>query len=614
MQADPTISRKRRLPRARWVLLSVCVIAAALAISFVIRQQGAAKTAAADQSSPVFSVATAKVAEGQITTSVTYAADVKATNQVSVVPKGTGRIERLAVDVGSRVKKGDTIAELDADSLRAQVAQAKANLAAAKAKYSGMQGGPRDESVAQAKAALDSAQARLDTVKKGATESALQTAQGQLNTARANLQKAKAAQETVKLGPTQSEMAAAKAAVDAAKLSIVNYQAALDDLKAGPKDAELWAAQKDVESARSNLYSINDKVTIWKGTSTDAEKMATGYPSVSAAVEASGAAQTALDAAVARLNQLKAGATAAQLQDAQTKLMTAKSQYDSASAKLEQLQRGSTPQDLQQADAGVQVAEAALATAEASLKQLQDGPTAEDVRVAEAAVAQAEQAYNLAMKPYTQNDLGQAAASVQQAESAVELAEIGLREAVVKSPTDAVVAEKLQSEGALVSPATPIVTLVSGDVELALSVEESKVGQLKEGQKAEINATAYPGEAILAAVSSISPTADAKSRTFQVKVRPTDQSGKLRPGMFAQVKIATSEKPKALTVPKDALVNRGGQTIVFVVNGDTVQQRTVTTGIIQNGTAEITNGLSAGEEVVTAGQNDLKDGSQIKKG
>jgi RND family efflux transporter MFP subunit len=179
---------------------------------------------------------------------------------------------------------------------------------------------------------------------------------------------------------------------------------------------------------------------------------------------------------------------------------------------------------------------------------------------------------------------------------------------------DGVVAEKLQSEGALVSPATPIVTLVSGDVELAMSVEESKVGQLKEGQKAEINATAFPGEALQAAVSSISPTADAKSRTFQVKVKPTDQSGKLRPGMFAQVKIATSEKPKALLVPKDALVSRSGQTIVFVVKGDTVQQRTVTTGIIQNGTAEITNGLSAGEEVVTAGQNDLKDGSLVKKG
>ncbi|MHB0870823.1 MAG: efflux RND transporter periplasmic adaptor subunit [Chloroflexota bacterium] len=601
--------------QARLIASSLAVAAVTLLLgSAACRPAVEPAQAAAPSTQTVPLVKTALAADGQAGAVLTYPAEVRGATQVSVLPKGAGRIEKLLVDVGSRVKQGDPIAELDADSLRAQVSQANANLAAAKAKYAGMQAGPRDEAVAQSKAGLDSAQARLDTVRKGATESTMQAAQGQVDTARASLQKAKAAQETVKLGPTQADMAAAQAAVDAAKLAIVNYQASLDDLKAGPKDADLWAAQKDVEAARANLYSINDKVAIWKGTSSDAEKMATGYPSVSAAVEAAGSAQTAVDAAVAKQNQLKAGPTAAQLQDAQTRLMTAKSQYDSASAKLEQLQRGSTPQDLQQADAGVQSAESALATAEAALKQLKDGPTPEDVRIAEAAVAQAEQAYKLVLKPYTQNDLAQMAAAVRQAEAAVDLAEISLRESVVKSPIDGIVAERLQSVGSLVSTATPIVSLVSPEVDLALKVEESKVWLLSEGQQVDVSAPAHPGITFPARVTSIAPTADPKSRTFQVKVRPEDPARKLRPGMFAQVRIAPPEGVKTALVPKEALVTRSGETLVFVVKGDAVEQRTVSVGPGQNGRAEITGGLEAGEEVVTAGHAELRDGDRVRKG
>jgi cobalt-zinc-cadmium efflux system membrane fusion protein len=156
--------------------------------------------------------------------------------------------------------------------------------------------------------------------------------------------------------------------------------------------------------------------------------------------------------------------------------------------------------------------------------------------------------------------------------------------------------------------------LVSPEVELALSVEESKVWLLKDGQKVDINIPAYPGGAFQAKVSSIAPTADPKSRTFPVKVRPEDPDGKLRPGMFAQVKITPPEKGKTVLVPKDAVVTRSGQTLVFVVKGEAVQQRTVTVGPTQNGMMEITGGLDVGEEVVTAGHADLKDGDRVRKG
>ncbi len=601
--------------------LALVAVAALLVWGFFARFAADASSAAASQPSSVSTpsqtvplVKTAVAIDGQVTSSLTYSGEVKAATQVSVLPKGSGRIEKLLVDVGSRVKQGDPIAELDADALRAQVNQAKANLAAAQAKYTSMQSGPRSEQVAQAGAALDSAQARLETVTKGATESALQAAQSQVDTARANLQKAQAAQETVKLGARQAEIAAAQAAVDQSKLAIKAAQANLDELKAGPKDYELWAAQQAVDAARTALDAANDRVQTWKGESTDAEKMATGATSSSQAVTGQASAQTALDSAVAKLNYLKGRPYPHEVQGAETALYTALANFESSKARLEQLQKGATEQDQQQAEASVQAAEAGLASAEAALKQLQSGATQEDIRVAEAAVVQAQQAYNLARTPYTQNDLAQVAAAVQQAEAAVELVEIGLRESVVKSPIDGIVAERLQTVGSLVSAATPIVSLVSPEVDLVLSVEEAKVWLLSEGQEVEVVAPAHPGATFKAKLTSIAPVADPKSRSFQVKARPDDPERKLRPGMFAQVKIAPSAKEKTVLVPKETVVTRSDQTVVFVIKSETVEQRIVTASPAQNGMMEIASGLEVGEEVVTTGHADLRDGDRIRKG
>ncbi len=519
----------------------------------------AAATAVPTQTIPL--VRTAQAVDGQDGSTLVYPGEVKAASQVSVLPKGSGRIQKLLVDAGSRVKQGDPIAELDADALRVQLNQAKASLAAAKSKYTGMQTGSRSEQIAQAQAQVDSA--------------------------RASLQKAQAAQETVKLGATKAELAAASSAVDQAKLSIKKYQADLDELKAGPKDYEIWDAQKAVETARATLDSANDKVDTWND-GTDAEKVATGLSSATHAQANRQAAQTGLDAAVAKLNYLRGKPYPNEIQSAETALYTALANFESAKARLEQLQRGPTAQDLRQAESSVQAAEAA--------------------------VVQAEQAHSLALNPYTQSDLGQASAAVQQAQASVEMAEINLRESVVKSPIDGMVAERLQSLGALVGPSTPIVTVVSPEMDAVVSVEEAKVWFVSEGQKAEVLVPAYSGTAFQAKISTIAPVADSKNRTFVVKARPEDPERKLRPGMFVQVKITPPVAAKTALVPKDAVATREGKSMVFVLKGDTVQGRVVTAGPVQNGTVGVTAGLDAGEEVVVSPPAGLKDGDKVRKG
>ncbi len=107
-------------------------------------------------------------------------------------------------------------------------------------------------------------------------------------------------------------------------------------------------------------------------------------------------------------------------------------------------------------------------------------------------------------------------------------------------------------------------TLVSKETEIVLQVEEARIGQVARNQPSQITVAAYPGEQFPGTVASISPTADARSRTFAVRVYPNDPQGRLRDGMFAQVGLQTAARQASL-VPVQAVVNRSGRNIVFVV-------------------------------------------------
>ena len=93
-------------------------------------------------------VKAAVVKRGDLTSALSYTGDVRSRAQVAVVPEVTGRVEKLAVDVGTTVQAGDLLAELDTEALKAQQAQARAALGAAEARLAGMRRGARAEAVA----------------------------------------------------------------------------------------------------------------------------------------------------------------------------------------------------------------------------------------------------------------------------------------------------------------------------------------------------------------------------------------------------------------------------------------------------------------------------------
>jgi len=92
---------------------------------------------------PAAPVTAQTASRGVIQQTLSYSGDIRAREQVSVLPKNSGRVERMLVDVGSKVKAGDTIATLEQESAQISALQARATLAGAEAKLASLQNGPR---------------------------------------------------------------------------------------------------------------------------------------------------------------------------------------------------------------------------------------------------------------------------------------------------------------------------------------------------------------------------------------------------------------------------------------------------------------------------------------
>jgi RND family efflux transporter MFP subunit len=374
-----------------------------------------------------------------------------------------------------------------------------------------------------------------------------------------------------------------------------------DQLKAGDPIAaveiQLYAAQ--LKQAEANLELAKLSLT----------KMEEGTrPEQIAATQA--AVQFARNA-VADLNNIsddERTAAAAALAQAEAGLRLAQSEYDKVAWAG---QVGMLPQALalEQATTAYEAAKAAY--------DLQTNPSDLQLSPLMVQLAQAELALALAKKPYTDTDFGMARARIEQAEAALEMANVQVEEATIRAPFDGVVAELYITEGSMVGPQAPVALFVSQQVEAVFNVEESRIGQVKDGQSAALRVATYPGQDFPGVVTSIAPVADKDSHTFIVKVTPVDGDNLLRSGMYADLSLLVEQKEATLLVPRSAVSDSqgDGQQVVYVLQDDaTVRRQPVTIGLEQadSDRLEILSGLSAGQQVVIAGQGSLEDGVKVE--
>jgi HlyD family secretion protein len=612
---------------------------------------------------------TAQVEQADFALSVSYSGNLNAPQQVSLTPRLLGPVVKLYVDVGAVVKQGDPIAEIDHASLDAQLTQAKArldqvkqggrpesiaqaqsNLDSANARLQTIKNGPRPEDVAAAKSNADAAQAKLDSMRQGGRTEDVRTAQAAVDIAQAKLQ-------TMLNGPRPQDVAVAQAAVDTA-------QAKLQTILNGPRPQDVATAQAALDQANQKLQALKNGVR--------PEQVAVLQQAVQQAKNALFAAQSNRDAACNPKNPKPVCDVAqAQVDTAQSALDTANAQYalatapalatdiqqaeaavNSAQQALDKAKNPYTQQDLQQAQAAVASAQQALdkvkqpytaqdiAQAQAAVVQAQQALvearqpfTAQDIQAQQDAVTAANQVLAKASAPYTDQDLAQAQAAVAsaeqglalakapftdqdvaQAQATYDIAKVARDTAFVNAPFDGTITQRLVSEGATVTTNTPIVTLVGKQIQVDLNVAESDVAQFKAGQQATMKVAAYPSETFPATVKLVTPAVDPKSRTFDVVITPAKEDSRLVAGMFAEVTVATVSHPNTLLVPSTAVTVRNNKPVVFLVTGSTVKMQPVTTGLTDNVKTEITQGVSAGQTVVSTGVTALNDGDSLTGG
>lgn len=188
-----------------------------------------------------------------------------------------------------------------------------------------------------------------------------------------------------------------------------------------------------------------------------------------------------------------------------------------------------------------------------------------------------------------------------------------LSKTIIRAPFDGFVGLRKINIGDYATIGQELVDVVRLDpLRVEFSVPETRLAQLQAGQEVDVSVGAYPDEVFGGVITAIAPQIDVTGHSIAIRARLPNPDLKLRPGLFAQVSITLAVKSDALMVPEQAIWPIGQTKTVFVVEDGKAVQKTVTTGQRQPGWVEITAGLVAGEELVTAGQMKIFDGAAVK--
>jgi multidrug efflux pump subunit AcrA (membrane-fusion protein) len=204
----------------------------------------------------------------------------------------------------------------------------------------------------------------------------------------------------------------------------------------------------------------------------------------------------------------------------------------------------------------------------------------------------------------------QVIARIDQVNAELDSAKIALSYSRITSPINGIVASKSAEAGMLASPGMALISIESTDYELEAVVDESRIGSIKPGDRAEVRLDAID-QSMQTQVRNIVPASDPSTRTYQVKLDlPANRA--LRSGYFGRAAFSLASR-SALFAPQQAIVRRGQLTAVYMVDGEVARLRLVKTGKQHGESIEIFSGLDAGTRVVVNPPSALTDGSRIQR-
>lgn len=262
--------------------------------------------------------------------------------------------------------------------------------------------------------------------------------------------------------------------------------------------------------------------------------------------------------------------------------------------------------DAMNAKAALDLAEAEFARIGSLLEQKVVSKSEYDQRKTQ--VDAARQQYQMA-----QNVAQQSYRSLEAAQARVVLARKAAADTSIRAPFAGQVAERLVSVGDYVTRGARVATVVRVDpMRIELTIPEQSVSLVKVGQPVRVAVEAYPGEIFSATVRYVSPSLRADQRALTIEAIAKNPDGRLKPGLFATALIQQPQSAPALLVPASAIETVAGTSRIYVIKGDKVEERIVTSGETIGTQVEITSGLSKGDIVAAEPKGRLVDGAAVR--
>jgi membrane fusion protein, multidrug efflux system len=210
----------------------------------------------------------------------------------------------------------------------------------------------------------------------------------------------------------------------------------------------------------------------------------------------------------------------------------------------------------------------------------------------------------------TPRELEQATAAASGAHAQLTAARDSLSYTALRAPFGGRIAVRRVHLGDVVNPGMPLIEIEGeGGLELKATVDSAAAARLRPGSKlkAIVDGLDQP---LAATVSAIAPSGDPTTHRFELKADLPAAPG-LRAGLFARLLVPGIASDPRISVPAEALFERGGLTGVYVVDGDHARLRWVAAGAREGGSLEIRAGLEVGERVVLR-PADLVDGNPVR--
>ena len=216
----------------------------------------------------------------------------------------------------------------------------------------------------------------------------------------------------------------------------------------------------------------------------------------------------------------------------------------------------------------------------------------------------------------SQSDHDAATSNAVQAQAQLNTLQATIAKKTVRAPFSGRLGIRQVNLGQIMREGDPIVTLQTLDPIYAdFSLPQQQLTQVHLGQPLRVTGDALPGETIQGKISAISPQIDADTRNIKLQATLANRGEKLRPGMFINVAVGLPTLQNVLAIPATAVLYAPYRDSVFVIDesktGKILRQQFVRLGTKRGDFVAVTEGLKAGETIVSTGVFKLRNGQAV---